>query len=139
MRDMRELFDSLYAADRYYRLAAEDIRQSIIREVANARNESEIGLRPAGDPWAALELIDVAGIPDVGILVFFRLPQTASRVNVFVADVWSLADSERARAIIDAGGDASGALGEGYDAAGTAKPYRNCPSWQFSILMLRWC
>jgi hypothetical protein len=60
-------------------------------------------------------LRDVAGIPDVGILVFFRFPQTATRVNVYVADVRSLADLERARAIIDAGGDASGALGEGYD------------------------
>ena len=68
MRDMRELFDNNYAPDRYYRLAAEDIRKSITREVANARSESERGLRPAGDPWAALDLIDVAGIPDVGIL-----------------------------------------------------------------------
>lgn len=115
MRDMRDLFASSYAPDRYYRLAAEDIRNSITQEVASARSEAERGLRPAGDPWAALDLIDVTGIPDVGILVFFRLPQTASRVNVYVADVWSLADVERARAIIDAGGDASGALGEGYD------------------------
>jgi hypothetical protein len=115
MREMRELFDKNYAPDRYYRLAAEDIRKSITFEVAKARSESERGLRPAGDPWAALDLIDVAGIPDVGILVFFRLPQTASRVNVYMADVRSLADLERARAIIDVGGDASGALGEGYD------------------------
>ena len=115
MRDMRELFDNLYAPDRYYRLAAEDIRESITQEVAKARSESGLGLRPAADPWAALDLIDVAGIPDVGILVFFRLPQTGNRVNVYVADVRPLADLERARAIIDAGGDASGALGEGYD------------------------
>jgi hypothetical protein len=112
---MRKLFDDLYAPDRYYRLAADDIRQSITRQVARARSESERGLRPPGDPWAALDLIDVAGIPDVGILVFFRLPQSGSRINVYVADVRSRADLERARSIIEAGGDASAALGEGYD------------------------
>jgi hypothetical protein len=69
MREMRELFDENYAPDRYYRLAAEDINKSITFEVAKARSESERGLRPVGDPWAALDLIDVAGIPDVRILV----------------------------------------------------------------------
>lgn len=48
MRDMGELFDKNYAPERYYRLAAEDIRKLITSEVARARSESEHGLRPAG-------------------------------------------------------------------------------------------
>jgi hypothetical protein len=112
---MHELFERLYAPDRYYRLAADDIRQSIARQVAAARSENERDLRAADDPWVLLDPIDVVGIPDVGILVFFRLPQTGSRIHVYVADVRSFADLERARAMIDAGQDASQALGEGYD------------------------
>lgn len=112
---MDELFDQLYAPGRYYRLAADDIRQSITRQVVTARSEVERGLRAPDDPWAALDLIDVVGVPDAGIFVFFRLPQTADRINVYVADVRSVADLQQARALIAAGHDASLALGEGYD------------------------
>lgn len=111
---MDELYE-LYAPDRYYRLAAHDIRQSITRQAATARSERERGLRAPDDPWATLDLIDVVGVPDAGIFVFFRLPQTADRINAYVADVRSFADLRHARALLVAGQDASQALGEGYD------------------------
>src|SRR5262245_2837824 len=100
MDPTREAFDRLYAPDRYYRLAAADIRQRIVREVQRARHEGDRGQGGAQDVWAALDLIDVIGIPNVGILVFFRLSQTGSRINVYVADVLSFADIDRARGAI---------------------------------------
>jgi len=111
----REVFDRLYAPDRYYRLAAADIKRRIVREVQRARGEGDRGQGAAQDMWAALDLIDVIGIPNVGILVFFRLSQTGNRINVYVADVLSFADIDRARGAIDAGRPADEFLGEGYD------------------------
>jgi hypothetical protein len=112
---VREWFDRLYEPARYYQLAADDIRQSITRQVEEARHERDRGVRSPDDPWVILDLVDVVGIRDVGIFVFFRLPRTGKRINVYVADVLSLADIARGREAIETGSDASGILGEGYD------------------------
>lgn len=112
---MGEWFDRLYEPTRYYRLAAEDIHRSIARQVEKARDERDLGLRSAEDPWVMLDLIEVTGISDVGIFVFFRLPSTGDRVNVYLAEALSLADIARGREAIEAGRDATNILGEGYD------------------------
>ena len=91
MTESQLTFEQYYSPERYYRVAAENLKKLILD---TAKTYKEQGWQGA---WASLQLVDVTGIPDVGILVFFRLPHTGERVHVYVADLTSLADIERSR------------------------------------------